>query len=243
MSEEQKRVTIVNNGEQQLPQSGLAQAARRAAQGEDASASGVLETIGGARGIIESSLPGVVFLVLFTITKAPIIAALCAAAAALVILCVRFIRKEPLAPGYSAIFGVALCAVFVMWRGNGSDYYIPGFIINAVYAAVFLVSVLIGRPLIGLIAGFLSGNLLRWRESAGLRRLARWLTLAWAGMMLLRLAVQLPLFYAGNVEGLGVARLVMGLPLYALLLFLTWRLCAAAIAADKAKSAAPTIVV
>ncbi|MBM7477177.1 DUF3159 domain-containing protein [Oerskovia jenensis] len=66
----------------------------------------------------------------------------------------------------------------------------------------------------------------RWRQDAALMRryaLATWL---WVGMFALRLAVQVPLFLAGEdaVAWLGTARLVMGIPLWALTLWLTWLL-------------------
>ena len=44
----------------------------------------------------------------------------------------------------------------------------------------------------------------------------------------LRLAVQVPLYLADAVTALGVARLVMGLPLYALGLWLAWSVSAPA---------------
>ena len=44
----------------------------------------------------------------------------------------------------------------------------------------------------------------------------------WAGLFLLRLAVQVPLYFAGAVVALGVARTAMGLPLFALGIWLTW---------------------
>ena len=40
---------------------------------------------------------------------------------------------------------------------------------------------------------------------------------------MLRLAVQVPLYFANNVEVLGATRLIMGLPLYALGVWLAWR--------------------
>jgi hypothetical protein len=66
----------------------------------------------------------------------------------------------------------------------------------------------------------------RWREDPVLMRryaLATWL---WVGMFALRLGVQLPLFLTGEdaIALLGTARLVMGIPLWALTLWLTWLL-------------------
>ena len=45
-------------------------------------------------------------------------------------------------------------------------------------------------------------------------------------LMMLRLAVQVPLYFANNVEALGATRLIMGLPLYALGVWLAWRVSA-----------------
>ncbi|MFJ4107798.1 DUF3159 domain-containing protein [Oerskovia enterophila] len=80
----------------------------------------------------------------------------------------------------------------------------------------------------------------RWRGDADLMRryaLATWL---WVGMFALRLAVQVPLFMAGEdaVAWLGTARLVMGIPLWALTLWVTWLLVRRPRVADEG-SAAP----
>lgn len=61
-----------------------------------------------------------------------------------------------------------------------------------------------------------------WRDDAALVRrytLATWLWIAAFGA---RLAVQLPLYYADEIDLLGTARLVMGIPLWALVLWATW---------------------
>jgi len=48
---------------------------------------------------------------------------------------------------------------------------------------------------------------------------ASWL---WVGLFLTRLVVQLPLYLAGSVTELGVARTAMGLPLFGLGIWLTY---------------------
>lgn len=63
-----------------------------------------------------------------------------------------------------------------------------------------------------------------WRSDRALLRrytLATWL---WIGMFALRLAVQIPLYFSSSVGWLGTARLVMGVPLWALVLWGTWLL-------------------
>ena len=63
-----------------------------------------------------------------------------------------------------------------------------------------------------------------WRSDRALLRrytLATWL---WIAMFALRLAVQIPLYFSSSVGWLGTARLVMGVPLWALVLWGTWLL-------------------
>jgi hypothetical protein len=75
---------------------------------------------------------------------------------------------------------------------------------------------------VGLAVGFLMGDGTAWRADPVKRRVLTILTLCWTGLFVLRLAVQLPLYYAGNVEWLGATRLLMGIPLYAPLLVVSW---------------------
>lgn len=61
-----------------------------------------------------------------------------------------------------------------------------------------------------------------WRSDRALLRrytLATWL---WIAMFTVRLAVQIPLYFSSSVGWLGTARLVMGVPLWALVLWGTW---------------------
>ena len=54
-----------------------------------------------------------------------------------------------------------------------------------------------------------------WREDPRALRAYGWLTVLWAGTFLLRVLVQTPLYVADEVELLGTASLVLGLPLTA----------------------------
>jgi len=63
---------------------------------------------------------------------------------------------------------------------------------------------------------------MEWRKDPrAIRRysLASWI---WVGLFSLRLAVQLPLYLADSLTALGVARIAMGLPLFAVGIWLSW---------------------
>jgi hypothetical protein len=72
------------------------------------------------------------------------------------------------------------------------------------------------------VVGFLMGDGTAWRTRRRTYRAMQLLTVVWLGMFVARLAVQLPFYFAGNVEALGATRLLMGVPLYALLLVFSW---------------------
>jgi hypothetical protein len=44
----------------------------------------------------------------------------------------------------------------------------------------------------------------------------------WTGLYVLKLSVQLPLYFAQNIAALGIAKFVLGLPMFALWCLFTW---------------------
>lgn len=61
-----------------------------------------------------------------------------------------------------------------------------------------------------------------WRKDRALVRRYQLATWLWIGMFAARLAVQVPLYLSSSVGWLGTARLVMGIPLWGLVLWGTW---------------------
>ena len=76
--------------------------------------------------------------------------------------------------------------------------------------------------LTGVAVGFLMGEGTAWRNDRRKRRVFFWLAIAWASLFAARLLVQLPLYFADDVTALGTLKLVMGLPLFAPLVAVTW---------------------
>lgn len=208
---------------------GLSRVVQSAVDGEQASTEGVFEALGGVRGIAESVLPGLLFLGWYAFTQDLVPSLVASLAAGTVFVLVRLVRREAVMPGLTGLLGVVFCAAAALFTGSGTGYYIPGFITNAVWIVALLVSLLVRWPLVGVIGGTFTSLGSQWRDNPQFFRVALWTTVAWLVLFALRLAVQLPLFFQGNVEALGIARLVMGLPPYALLLLMTWRSLAAAL--------------
>jgi hypothetical protein len=182
----------------------------------------VMQSIGGVRGLAESILPGLVFLVAFTVIGQLGPALIGSVAVAAVFTLVRLIQRGSAAQAFSGLVGVAICAFVANSTGQPKDYFLWGFFTNAAYIAAMAVSVFIKWPLAGLLFGFVRGEGLDWRRDR--RRLRRYNAATWilVAVMALRLVVQVPLYLADNVVALGTTRLVMGLPLYALALWFAW---------------------
>jgi hypothetical protein len=184
----------------------------------------LVEAVGGPVGLVETSLPAITFVVAYSASGQDTeTAAIVAVAAAAVLAVVRLARRESPRFAVSGLIGVAFAAFIATRSGRAEDFFLPGLLANAAYATAFLVSILVRRPLVGFVSAQLTGEGRRWREDrARLRTYTRasWL---WVGVFAARLAVQLPLYVAGAVVALGVARTAMGVPLVALALWLTYR--------------------
>jgi uncharacterized membrane protein len=204
----------------------LGGAARRAGLDPAESASTqkvVWSAIGGVRGILESVLPSLAFVILFTISPEPLILALgVSVGLAAIFTIVRLVQKSPPSAALGGLVAAGAAAALALWTGRGADNFVPGLITNAVYGTVILVSALIGWSLIGIAAGFLMGEGTAWRGDRRKRRAFFWLGIAWAALFFARLAVQLPLYLTDQVTALGTLKLVMGLPLFAPLIAVTW---------------------
>jgi hypothetical protein len=181
-----------------------------------------MDAIGGPLGIAESIIPAFAFSVSFAISKSAVVSVSVASGLALLFIAIRLVRRQPVTQAIAGALAIALAA-FLALRDGGSaeDYFVPGFITNASYGAVLLISVLVRYPIMGFVAQLLFG-LEAWRKNRVVYRRAQLVTLVWVGFFSLRLTVQLPLFFSGQVELLAASKVVLGAPAYAGLLVLTW---------------------
>jgi len=185
------------------------------------------KAIGGWRGIIDSGLPTLVFVVAYLVTSNNLsIAVFTALAAGLIVVAYRLIRRQPLRQVLSGFVGVAISAAFAKFTGRAENYFIPGFLQNLAYGSAFLISIVVRWPLLGVGMGFLSGQRTAWRRDARLRHVYSAASWIWVGLFFGRLVVQVPLYLANDIAVLGVLKVVMGIPLYIAAAWFTYRLLA-----------------
>ena len=182
----------------------------------------IVNAMGGKKGLLDSGLPALMFLVIFNVTKEVQQAAYGALALSLILTIIRLAKRETIQHAISGVIGVAVCAWLSNRSGKAEDFYLPGLWTNALYGAVYLVSIVARWPIIGVIIGPLVEENFRWRKDPERTKVYIKATWLWVGMFTVRLLVQYPLYISGNVNALGTARLIMGYPLFIATAWLTW---------------------
>ncbi len=194
--------------------------------------------IGGWRGMIDSGVPATVFVLAYLLTGQDLHPALVAAlASGAVIALVRIVRREPLQQVLAGFLGVAVSAFVATRTGRAENYFLFGLLTNAGYLAAYVASIVAGWPVIGLVVESLRGeSLSAWRSDPQLYRAYATASWVWVVMFALRLMIQLPMYFAGAVGMLGVAKLVLGWPLFLLTAYLSYRIIGPVLAAAKQRA-------
>lgn len=187
----------------------------------------VEQAIGGVRGLVESVLPGLVFVVLYVATSDLRLCLIIAAATSVVAVVLRLVQGTPVTQALSGILGVGIGVIWAWRSGESKNFFAWGLWVNAAWFLGALVSIVARWPAVGLLVGLLRGEDTTWRtapEHQELRRRYVLATWVWVVLFGSRLAVQVPLYVGSTVGWLGTAKLVMGIPLFALGLWLSWLL-------------------
>jgi len=185
------------------------------------------DQLGGARGVLESSIPVLVFIIVNTVWSKHLNYALAiAGASAVVIAIIRLMRKQTVRHAVNGLVGVAIGGWLSYRSGSARDFYLPGIILGCLYGVAMLISVLIKRPVIGWVWSLLAARgSTEWRSKPAMVKLFSRLTVLWAVVYIAKTVIQGWLFTLTGADdpatGLGIAALLLRYPPYALLLGLT----------------------
>ncbi|MGH3870386.1 MAG: DUF3159 domain-containing protein [Pseudonocardiaceae bacterium] len=130
------------------------------------------------------------------------------------------------------LLGVLVAALIALYTGRAADFFLAQLLSNVVSALVWTVSVLARWPLLGVVVGGVLGQRSAWRRDPALLRaysLASWV---WVGQYLVRVAVFTPLWLAGAVVALGIARIALSWPLVAVCVAVSGAVLIRALPAD-----------
>ncbi|MGW3559697.1 DUF3159 domain-containing protein [Streptomyces sp. NPDC000963] len=183
----------------------------------------LFEAFGGLRGMVETVLPGLLFVTIFTINKDLKSSAIAALGVSLALVAVRLIRRDTVKHAFSGVFGVAFGVVFAMMTGNAKDFYLPGMLYTLGLALAYLVTAVAGIPLIGLILGPVFKENLSWRtRNPGRKKAYTKASLAWGLILLGKCAVLFPLYWWADPTRFGWVSVALKIPPFLLAVYLTW---------------------
>ena len=183
------------------------------------------EAVGGPLGVAEATLPFIAFTIAWTAADHDVVlGAVVAVAISATLATVRLAKGESTQFAISGLVGVAIGAIVASRTGEASSFFLPGILINCAWLTAYLVSIAIRRPLLGFFISKLTGEGDAWRTDRKRMRAYSRASWIWVGLFALRLLIQVPLYLSDAVAPLAAARVVTGLPLFALGLWLSYLL-------------------
>lgn len=187
-----------------------------------------LDMLRDKRAIVDTGLAPVVFIVANTLAGLEP-AAVAAVAVALILMVERLVRKASPVNAVGGLLGTGIAVFIALRTGSAEGFFWPKVIQNGVYGLVFLGSIAIRRPLIGLIAQLVYQLPTAYLRDPRVRPAYTVATWAWVILFLGRAVIYATLILAGQAEALGAVVLVVGWPGFAAALFfsyryVTWRL-------------------
>jgi hypothetical protein len=150
-------------------------------------------------------------------------AAIVALAISGVVALYRAIRRHPLTNAIAGVLGTALAVFIALKTGSASGYFVPRALQNAGLALAFSISVLMRRPLVGIIAAPLYHVPGGWHEDARVRRPFAEASLVWAALFGVRATVYTVLIALGKEGALAAAVVVLGWPGFLGAMWFTYR--------------------
>ncbi|MEV8371793.1 DUF3159 domain-containing protein [Kribbella sp. NPDC056861] len=190
--------------------------------------------LGGWGALLDIGLPWIAFMIVYAASDhdlklALIVAVACGGAVALL----RLVRKQPLRNVLGGFIGVAFSAWVAARSGKAENVYLPGMILSGVYLAIYGISIVARWPLFGAIYGLITQTGGEWRRDPDMFRGFNRATLVFAGLFAVRLVIQIPLYLTHQLNALGIAKIGLGLPLYALALWLAYSVLRGSLPDDK----------
>ncbi|WP_372499082.1 DUF3159 domain-containing protein [Streptomyces somaliensis] len=183
----------------------------------------LFDAFGGVRGMVETVLPGLLFVTIFTVTKDLHASALAALAVSLLLVVVRLVRRDTVKHAFSGVFGVAFGVAFAMMTGDAKDFYLPGMLYTLGLGIAYVATALAGVPLIGLILGPVFKENLSWRtRNPGRKRAYAKASYAWGAILLGKCAILFPLYWWADPTRLGWVLVALKIPPFLLAVYLTW---------------------
>ncbi|MGC5166425.1 DUF3159 domain-containing protein [Luteimicrobium sp. DT211] len=119
----------------------------------------VLDSVGGVRGLVESMLPGLVFVVVYVITSSLSATLWASVAVAVLLVVARLLARTPPVHALGGLVGVGIGVLWAATSHRAENYYAVGLLTNAVYLVGCLVTVVVRWPAVGVVVELLRSGL------------------------------------------------------------------------------------
>jgi hypothetical protein len=181
------------------------------------------QLLGGRRGALDASLPVAAYVGGWLLWHRSIVAGAVAALVTAALVAAWRLRSGA-RPRAVLIGALAVCAsvLVALYTGRAEDFFLIQIFSNAASALGWALSIVLRWPLLGVIVGVVLRQRTSWRRDPVLLRAYQRASWVWVGQYLVRLAVFVPLWAAGWVAALGVARIALTWPLIAACLAVSW---------------------
>jgi hypothetical protein len=185
----------------------------------------LFSAVGGWRTVAEGVASRALFLVAYLVTGQVLTSALVAVGGVVVLAVVRLCTGGKVWQPAVGVLVVAASAVLAGSTGNAADFYLSAVVVQAVGGALFLVSLLVRWPVIGVVLGTVRGEGVAWRRDRRQRRRYAVCTAVFLAKFAFATAVLVPLYSAGTVLPLGIAATVLGgAPAAGVCVYVCWRI-------------------
>ncbi|GGL94121.1 MULTISPECIES: DUF3159 domain-containing protein [Micromonospora] len=181
------------------------------------------DLLGGRRGALDATLPAVAFALGWVLSGRSLGGAVAAAVlTGTAVAGWRLRRGDRPRSVLIGLLAVCVAALIAVRTGRATDFFLVQLLSNAASALVWVVSIVVRWPLLGVIVGVLLGQRGSWRRDPALLRAYGRGSAVWAATYLLRLLVLVPLWLSGQVLALVVARVALTWPVVAAALAVSW---------------------
>jgi hypothetical protein len=184
----------------------------------------LFSAVGGWRTAAEGVASRMLFLVAYLLTGQVLTSALIAVGGVFMLAVVRLCTGGKVWQSAIGLIVVGVSALLAGSTGHAVNFYLTTVLIQVGGGALFLVSMLVRWPVIGLVMSTVRGERLAWRRDRRQRRRYYVCTAVFLAKFTIATAVLVPLYLAGAVIPLGIAAFLAGAPAAGVCVYLCWRI-------------------
>ncbi|WP_155375454.1 DUF3159 domain-containing protein [Catellatospora vulcania] len=181
------------------------------------------DLLGGRRAALDATLGPLAFGIAFVAGDRSIEWGVGAAVAVTAVIGLwRVLRGDKLGAVLLGLLGVVVAALIALYTDRPEAFFLIRIATNAASALAWAVSIVLRWPLLGVVVGGVLGQRGSWRRDPALLRAYSRASWVWVLQYIVRLAVWLPLYWAGQAAALAFSTVALTWPVVAACLAVSW---------------------